>query len=78
MIVNICIFFIVNWIQTLTLVILMWSIRFVKDELNLKRELYIVIGVWIVFSLCYFAALNMDLSTDDNTAFEDQLIFAFI
>ena len=43
--------------QTIGLVILMWTIRNVKDELNLKRELYIVIGIWIVFSLFYFAAL---------------------
>jgi hypothetical protein len=35
----------------------MWQIRNVKDELNLKRELYIVIGIWLVFSLLYFGAL---------------------
>ena len=43
--------------QTISLVILMWQIRNVKDELNLKNELYIVIAIWIVFSLFYFAAL---------------------
>ncbi len=60
---NISIFFIVNWAQTLTLVMLMWKIRNVKDELNLKKELYLVIGIWLVFSLLYFSALQVDMST---------------
>jgi hypothetical protein len=47
------------------LVVLMWQIRNVKDELNLKKELYIVIGVWIIFSLCYFTALQHDLNPGD-------------
>jgi hypothetical protein len=68
-----------GWAQTIGLVILMWKIRNVKDELNLKRELYIVIGIWIVFSLFYFAALQIDMnSTDYFDKFEGQMIFAFI
>jgi hypothetical protein len=41
----------------------MWKIRNVKDELNLKKELYLVIGIWLVFSLLYFSALQVDMST---------------
>jgi hypothetical protein len=44
------------------LVILMWNIRNVKDELNLKRELYIVIFIWVAFSLSYFIALQVDIA----------------
>jgi predicted neutral ceramidase superfamily lipid hydrolase len=66
-------------VQTISLVILMWQIRNVKDELNLKKELYIVIAIWIVFSLFYFAALQIDMnSSKDQDKFESQMIFAFI
>jgi len=56
--VNLVIFFFVNWLQTLILVLLLYSIRNVKDELNLKKELSIVIAMWLVFSLSYFMALQ--------------------
>lgn len=55
--VNMAIFFIMNWLQTLILVILLFQIRNVKDELNLKKELTIIILIWLLFSLSYFFAL---------------------
>ena len=54
---NLCIFFIVNWAQTLVLVLLLYKIRNVKDELNLKKELSIIIALWLIFSLSYFLTL---------------------
>lgn len=55
--VNVSVFFIVNWLQTLILVILLFKIRNVKDELNLKNELSVIIMIWLLFSLSYFFAL---------------------
>ncbi len=63
-------FFVVNWLQTIILVGLMWQIRNVKDELNLKKELYIVIGIWILFSLAYFLALMVNIKDPDSKIFE--------
>jgi hypothetical protein len=64
---NVSLFFIVNWFQTITLVYLLWAIRNVKDELNLKNELSIVIFIWVLFSLSYFIALQYGLATDNNS-----------
>ena len=54
---NISLFFFVNWIQTVILMYLLYAIRNVKDELNLKTELIYVIIIWVFFSLGYFLTL---------------------
>ena len=54
---NISLFFFVNWIQTVILIYLLYAIRNVKDELNLKTELIYVIIIWVIFSLGYFLTL---------------------
>jgi hypothetical protein len=59
---NLCVFFSVNWAQTLILVLLLYTIRNVKDELNLKKELTVIIGIWLVFSLLYFLSLQIEIS----------------
>lgn len=58
---NQCMFFFVNWLQTLILVLLLFKIRNVKDELNLKNELSIIIAIWLSFSLSYFLALQVQI-----------------
>ncbi len=67
---NLSIFFFVNWLQTIILVGLMWQIRNVKDELNLKKELYIVIAIWIIFSLAYFLALMINITDPSSRMIE--------
>ncbi len=39
------------------LIYLLFAIRNVKDELNLKTELIYVIIIWVIFSLGYFLTL---------------------
>lgn len=81
---NLCIFYFINWSQTLILVLLLYKIRNVKDELNLKNELFIIIGIWLFFSLFYFLALQVEITsrdidpTDSNLKYVSILIFALI
>jgi len=50
--------------QTVTLIYLLYAIRNVKDELNLKTELIYVIIIWVIFSLSYFTALFISGASD--------------
>lgn len=54
---NIISFITMNWLELLILVIMIFKIRNIKDELNIKNELIIIMGLWIFFSLGYFATL---------------------
>ena len=53
------------------LIYLLYAIRNVKDELNLKTELIYVIIIWVVFSLGYFMTLVItnvnNKKADDET-----------
>ena len=55
-------FVIINWLQILVLVYLCYKIIDIKDEINIKRELVIIIVVWISFSLFYFTFLQIRLN----------------
>jgi hypothetical protein len=48
-IVNLCTFVTVNWVQTFILILLYYLIRNIKDELNIKLELKIIIILWAAF-----------------------------
>ena len=72
-------FFLVNWLQTVILIYLLYAIRNVKDELNLKTELIYVIIIWVIFSLSYFTTLvasNINKADDGHES--AKAIFSFI
>lgn len=57
LLINICSFIAINWSQVLILTILCYKIINIKDELNIKKELVLIIIIWITFSVLYFGAL---------------------
>lgn len=76
---NVSLFFVVNWLQTVILIYLLYAIRNVKDELNLKTELIYVIIIWVIFSLSYFTTLvasNINKADDGHES--AKAIFSFI
>ena len=75
---NVSLFFLVNWMQTVTLIYLLYAIRNVKDELNLKTELIYVIIIWVIFSLSYFTALFISGASDAEGNASGVTIFSFI
>ena len=75
---NVSLFFLVNWMQTVTLIYLLYAIRNVKDELNLKTELIYVIIIWVIFSLSYFTALFISGASDAKGNASGVTIFSFI
>ncbi|CDW85713.1 UNKNOWN [Stylonychia lemnae] len=76
---NICTFIIVNWLQTLVLILLFYRLRNIKDELNIKQEIRIIIIIWISFSLAYFITLQyQQYHQDENNNATRVAIFCFI
>lgn len=61
-IVNVSVFIIVNWLQILILIIAYQRLNNIKDELNIKRELRLIIVMWVSFSILYFATLQLESS----------------
>lgn len=53
--VNAIIFVLFNWFEIAGFSIAFWVIRNIKNELNIKVELYFVLVFWTVFSIFYFA-----------------------
>ena len=56
------------------LIYLLYAIRNVKDELNLKTELIYVIIIWVVFSLGYFLTLvitNVNRKNPDDKGYNE-------
>jgi hypothetical protein len=76
--INLCIFIFVNWSQTLALIFLLYKIRNVKDELNLKNELRLIILIWLAFSLCYFICLQVQISSQKFIPGYSVAIFSMI
>jgi len=52
---NALMFIILNWIEIIGFALLFWLIRNIKNELNVKREIQIVLLFWSVFSIIYFS-----------------------
>lgn len=52
---NALMFIIFNWIEIIGYVLLFWLIRKIKNELNVKREIQIVLLFWSIFSIIYFS-----------------------
>jgi hypothetical protein len=52
---NSLMFILLNWIEIIGFALLFWIIRKIKNELNVKREVQIVLIFWSVFSIIYFS-----------------------
>lgn len=48
-----------NFFELMLLIILLYKIRDIKDELNIKIELNILIILWLLFSMLYFITNNI-------------------
>lgn len=53
--VNSLIFVILNWGEVVGFAGLFWMVRNIKNELNVKREVQVVLILWGVFSIIYFS-----------------------
>eukprot|EP00347_Sterkiella_histriomuscorum_P018536 403345140 len=64
--INNCVFVLINWLQTLSLILLFFRLRNIKDELNIRIELRAILFVWILFSLLYFTTLQIEQAFDNE------------
>ena len=80
--INFSMFVFMNWFLIVVLLYLYHQIRNIKDELNIKFELRLIINIWIVFSISYFFALQcqMNLHVDQVEALKitNLIIFSII
>lgn len=58
---NILSFITFNWLELLAMVLIIFKIRNAKDELNIQKELVLIMILWILFSLGYFATLFYEI-----------------
>lgn len=49
----------VNFIELMLLIIILYNIKDIKDELNIKVELNLLIILWLMFSMIYFITNNV-------------------
>jgi hypothetical protein len=70
---NFCSFIVINWIEILILIIVCYKIIDIKDEINIKKELVIIIIVWTGFSLFYFSFLQIRIANIHDTVLVNML-----
>ena len=74
-------FVILNWLELIILVFMIYKIRNVKDELNIKSELIWIMAFWILFSFGYFITLTSSHTNSTEVTISKWAyftIFAFI
>ena len=64
---NLCVFIVVNWLQTMILILVYKRLEKIKDELNIQKELRLIIFVWVFFSLSYFAIIQVESNIQDDS-----------
>jgi hypothetical protein len=69
-------FIILNWLELLGFVIVYWLIRNIRNELNILREVQVIIISWGVSSMVYFS-LNL-YKVNDNADTFGKAIFGSI
>lgn len=52
---NSIMFVVLNWAEVAGFALLFWLIRGIKNELNVKREVQVVLLCWGLFSVIYFS-----------------------
>ena len=57
---NLINFVFVNWALVVGYVLIYWKIRNIRNELNIKKEIAIIMVAWVIFSMIYFI-LNLIL-----------------
>lgn len=70
--VNSLIFVILNWGEVIGFAGLFWMVRNIKNELNVKREVQVVLILWGIFSVIYFSfqlALQQTPINDGNIGY---------
>jgi len=75
---NALMFIILNWIEIIGFALLFWLIRKIKNELNVKREIQIVLLLWSVFSIIYFSMqiASEKLPEDTKKTYQYVIFFA--
>eukprot|EP00347_Sterkiella_histriomuscorum_P018057 403346954 len=52
---NLIVFVVLNWFEIAGYAIAFWMVRNIKNELNIKVEIYFIIIFWTLFSIFYFS-----------------------
>lgn len=47
-------FILLNWLEIVGFVFMYWKIRKIRNELNIKAELAVIMLFWSIFSIIYF------------------------
>ena len=67
-------FLILNWSELIVLSIMLFKIRNVKDELNIKFELAGIIASWLFFSLVYYILSYVGSSKQNKEALSIKIL----
>lgn len=59
-------FITINWAELMILVVMIFIIRNIRDELNIKYEILIITLCWILFSCIYFVLQSSSITTSEN------------
>lgn len=51
---NSLVFVIINWFEIAGFAFAFWMVRNIKNELNVKVEIYFILIFWTLFSVFYF------------------------
>jgi hypothetical protein len=65
-----------NWIELLGLGIMIWKIKDIKDELNIRHELVVISSVWFVFSFLYI--MGRYISNNEYSRGTNIIFFTFV
>ena len=50
-IINTLMFYSINWVFLMLIVLMLYRIRHIKDKLKVKDEMVLIISTWLLFSL---------------------------
>ena len=65
---NSIMFVVLNWGEIVGFAMLFWSVRNIKNELNVKREVQAVLLSWGIFSVFYFILqINLEKTTKGDS-----------
>lgn len=53
-IINVLVFYMVNWLFLMALVTMLYFIRHINDETMIKRECAFIVATWVLFSTCQY------------------------
>lgn len=67
-------FICVNFVELMLLIVMLYKIKDIKDELNIKVELNFLIILWLLFSMIYFISNNV---FDAQETYEDPMDYGY-